>query len=273
MKVLTLNTHSWLEDHPLDKLKQLAEQIIKEDYAVIALQEVNQRIDSLPVGAIENFHPTDNQLPIHEDNFAYLLVQYLKEHDCHYHWSWAYNHIGYSIYHEGVALLSKQPIQPEAVVISSKNDPTDYRTRVLLIGQTKLGEKNITALSCHYSWWTETDGFAYEWAQTEKALQNHTRPFLIMGDFNNPASAKQPGYQLVLNSSLKLQDSFTSATTRIGEHTVEKAIDGWGDNQEHLRIDYIFASQEFEIKNYQIVFDGKNTPIISDHFGVEVTIH
>ncbi|MBO0441030.1 endonuclease/exonuclease/phosphatase family protein [Candidatus Enterococcus ikei] len=272
MKVLTLNTHSWLESQPLEKLHQLAKKIIQEDYAVIALQEVNQRIDSHPVTTTHNFHPTEDQLPVHEDNFAHLLVHQLKELGQHYHWSWAYNHIGYSTYHEGVALLSKQPIQPEAVLISTEDDPTDYRRRVLLIGQTKLGAKPITAVSAHYSWWSETDGFAHEWSQTEIALQNYPSPFLIMGDFNNPASAKQTGYQLVLESPLKLQDSFLSATKTIGEHTVEKAIDGWGENQEQLRIDYIFTSQELAITNYQIIFDGKSTPIVSDHFGVSATI-
>lgn len=272
MKVLTLNTHSWLESKPLEKLQHLADHIMKEDYALIALQEVNQRIDSLPTISTHNFHPTEDQLPIHEDNFAHLLVLLLKEQDCHYYWSWTYNHIGYSTYHEGVALLSKQPIQPQAFVISEEKDPSDYRRRVLLIGQTKLGDKNITALSCHYSWWSETGGFAYEWKQTETALQDHISPLLIMGDFNNPASAKQTGHALVLNSSLHLQDSFLLADETTGEHTVEKAIDGWGENQEKLRIDYIFTSKTLSVSSYQIVFDGKTTPVISDHFGVSAII-
>lgn len=272
MNLLTLNTHSWLEENPLEKLKQLAAQIIKEDYALIALQEVNQRIDSLPAISTHNFHPTENQLPIHEDNFAHLLVQQLNELGHSYHWCWAYNHIGYSTYHEGVALLSKQPLQPKAVIVSEETDPHDYRTRVLLIGETKIVEKPITAVCCHYSWWLETGGFNHEWQQTELALKKCTTPLVLMGDFNNPASATKTGYDLVLSSPLKLQDSFLVANEKIGEHTVEKAIDGWGENQEKLRIDYIFTSQELTISSYQVTFDGKQTPIISDHFGVAVTI-
>lgn len=48
MKILTLNTHSWLEAHPLEKLTQLANHILKEEYGLIALQEINQRIESSP---------------------------------------------------------------------------------------------------------------------------------------------------------------------------------------------------------------------------------
>ena len=272
MNILTLNTHSWLEEQPLEKLQQLADQIIKADYEVIALQEVNQRMDSLPAISTHNFHPTEKQQPIHEDNFAHLLVQRLKEQGHDYHWSWAYNHIGYSTYHEGVALLSKQPITPEIVLVSDATDPNDYRTRVILIGQTKLAEQAITAVCCHYSWWLETGGFKHEWQKTERALQHHTAPLLLMGDFNNPSSLAKTGYDLVLNSPLQLQDSFLAAAEKLGEHTVEKAIDGWGANQEKLRIDYIFTSPELAITDYQILFDGKQTPVVSDHFGVAVTI-
>lgn len=273
MKVLTLNTHSWLESQPLEKLQQLADHISTENYALIALQEVNQRINSLPVVSTHNFHPTKHQQPIHEDNFAHLLVQLLKEQGHNYHWSWTYNHIGYDTYHEGVALLSKQPIQPKAVLVSKEKNPDDHHTRLLLIGQTKLAESPITAVCCHYSWWLESGGFSYEWQQTEQALKSQTLPLLLMGDFNNPASVAQTGYDLVLTSQLHLQDSFLAANKRSGEHTVEKAIDGWGENQEKLRIDYIFASQELAISNYRIIFDGKQTPVISDHFGVAVTVN
>lgn len=271
MKVLTLNTHSWMEEHPLEKLQQLVKQILEDDYDLIALQEVNQRIDSQPVIDSPNFHPTNDQFAVHEDNFAYLLVQQLAEQHAIYHWSWAYNHIGYDLYHEGVALLSKQPIKPEAALVSKEQNPADYRRRVVLLGQTFVGELPITAASCHYSWWTETDGFAYEWQQTEAILKHCPSPLIIMGDFNNPASAVETGYELVCNSSLHLQDSFLSAKKRTGEFTVEKAIDGWGENQEKLRIDYIFTSPELSIDHYHILFDGKQTPIISDHFGVAVT--
>jgi maltose 6'-phosphate phosphatase len=272
MKVLTLNTHSWMEKHPLEKLQQLAKQITTENYDLIALQEVNQRIDSQPVFAIPNFHPTDKQSAIHEDNFAYLLVQLLEQQQQTYHWSWTYNHIGYDLYHEGVALLSKQPLKPEAIVVSAEQDPTDYRRRVILIAQTTLGDHPVTAASCHYSWWRQTEGFSYEWIQTENVLKDYPAPYLLMGDFNNPASVKETGYDLVCNSTLQLQDSFLAAKETDGEFTVEKAIDGWGDNREQLRIDYIFTSPELSVQQYQIVFNGKQSPVISDHFGVAITI-
>ena len=47
-KFLTLNTHSWMEEEPEQKLADLVQQIVREDYDVICLQEVNQEINSSP---------------------------------------------------------------------------------------------------------------------------------------------------------------------------------------------------------------------------------
>ena len=59
MKLLTLNCHSWQEENQIEKIKYLASVIKEEQYDVIALQEVSQRIDSRSVDS-----------KIKEDNFA-----------------------------------------------------------------------------------------------------------------------------------------------------------------------------------------------------------
>lgn len=46
MKMMTLNTHSWLEESPEEKMRQIVDKICQADYDVIALQEVNQLITS-----------------------------------------------------------------------------------------------------------------------------------------------------------------------------------------------------------------------------------
>ena len=46
MKLLTINVHSWLENNQLEKLDILAKTIVEKKYDVIAMQEVNQLINS-----------------------------------------------------------------------------------------------------------------------------------------------------------------------------------------------------------------------------------
>ena len=62
MKLLTINVHSWLEENQLEKLNILAKTIVEKKYDVVAMQEVNQLINS-----------ADVHDGIKEDNFGKLL--------------------------------------------------------------------------------------------------------------------------------------------------------------------------------------------------------
>ena len=267
MKVLTLNTHSWLEENQLEKCKMIAQEIATGDYDIIALQEVNQTIAAQTIVPDGLYCPTDTLVEIKEDNFALRLVEELQLLDCDYYWSWTYSHVGYDIYHEGNALLSKQPIIAKEYLASQATDVWDHTTRKNLSGVTEADGQIVQVVSCHFSWWQDGK-FAYEWQQTEAFLAERADTLLILGDLNNDAASS--GHQLVLDSSLQLQDSFLTATETIGEASVVKAIDGWQDNREALRIDYVFASNDLQATEYEVVFDGTRTPIVSDHFGIKV---
>lgn len=271
MKVLTLNTHSWMEKSPVAQIEVLSQFIVEKNLDLIALQEVNQLIGGAPAVLDEYFQTSGEEEPVLVDNFIYCLVLRLKELGKNYYWSWSYNHIGYDKFHEGVGLLSKNPITAETLAISKKTDPADYKTRKLLLGRTTIDSREILACSGHFSWWGE-DGFAYEWRQAEKYLEKNSLPLILAGDFNNAAEISNEGYQLVKESPLKLQDSFSSAKIKQGSATVVKKIDGWEKNTQPLRIDYVFTSNDFKIQVYQICFDGNNAQQISDHYGIYVEL-
>lgn len=266
-KFLTLNTHSWLGEDPKWALETLGKQILKADYDVIALQEINQRIDSAKV--LNTPYTLKNQHQLHEDNYALKLVEYLKEHGLTYHFTWAYSHIGYDEYHEGVALLSKQPFSSEkSVLTSAVDDEYNYHTRRALIAKTTVAGKELCVVSGHFSWWKSD--FKSEWQRLEQALADEQAPLIIMGDFNNPENTL--GHDLVLASPLGLKDSHLAAKKVTGGPTILQDIDGWENNAKALRIDFIFVSQQLEVKESHVLFDGKKSPLISDHFGVECVI-
>jgi len=54
-----------------------------------------------------------------------------------------------------------------------------------------------------------------------------------------------------------------------GSYTVGPGIDGWEGNEEPLRIDYVFTSQEWAVNRLSVIFDGNNQPLVSDHYGLE----
>lgn len=272
MKLLTFNTHSWLEDKDEAQVAELARLIHKEDCDLVALQEVNQGLTSPLADTDSYFQPTAEQMSIREDNFLYQLTQRLQALGSSYYWSWAYNHIGYDRFHEGVGLLSKTPLTPESLLLSKTTDPADYHTRRGLLAQTTLAGRPVLVASLHFSWWEgEQAGFAYEWQQLIQRLTASNLPLILMGDFNNPAHIKVTGYDLVVNSPLQLQDSYSAASENHGSFTVPAKIDGWQTATEPLRIDYAFV-RDLPVTQYQIVFDDQHSPKISDHFGVLVTI-
>ena len=268
MKFLTLNTHSWMEKEAEEKFQLLLQDILEKDYDLICFQEINQEITSPEVEVDHLYQALPAAESIHQDHYVRLLVEKLAEKEKTYYWTWAYNHIGYDRYHEGVAILSKTPIQAREILVSDVDDPTDYHTRRVAVAHTSVDGKEIAVASVHLSWWDK--GFQFEWPRIENYFSQVGKPFILAGDFNNPAG--QEGYETILSSSLKLQDSFIEAKETKGTYTVGPGIDGWTDNQVPLRIDYVFASPEWDIQRLHVIFDDQNKPHVSDHYGLEAEL-
>ncbi|GGE29094.1 endonuclease/exonuclease/phosphatase family protein [Streptococcus himalayensis] len=265
---LSLNTHSWMEENQEEKLQLLVSRILERDYDLVALQEVNQLMDSQEIADPLHYQSAEG-IGIHEDHYALRLVEELAKQGKDYYWSWAYNHIGFDRFHEGVAILSKTPLTAEVLTVSSMDDPADYHTRKVLLVETEIDGQTIAVGSVHLSWWDK--GFQEEWTRLERHLKDIQKPFILMGDFNNPVDYE--GYQHILKSSLALQDSHKVARSIRGTCTVEGDIAGWEGNREALKIDYLFASKEWNLKRSHVVFDGENGAVISDHYGLEVEMN
>ena len=85
-------------------------------------------------------------------------------------------------------------------------------------------------------------------------------------------SRSQKGIKPSWLSSLNLQDSFEVAKETTGSYIVGPGIDGWKGNEEPLRIDYVFASQDWTVERLSVIFDGNNQPLVSDHYGLEAEL-
>ena len=75
------------------------------------------------------------------------------------------SHIGYAIYEEGTHYFQKCPLTSEALLISESQEPTNYRTRKILVAETESSKGTLTVVSGHFRWETPCTGFAYEWLQ------------------------------------------------------------------------------------------------------------
>lgn len=262
MKLLTLNTHSWIEKNQIEKMKYLASIIVKEQIDVIALQEVNQ-LDKEEIVF----------KGIKKDNFAYLLCKELETLGENYKFTWDYHHIGYDTYNEGTALLFKGE-EKEVIgdFLGTSRDEKNWKTRKFSMVSLEIGKKNYDFYSCHMGWWKDSEN-SFE-IQVDKLIdfsKKRKNTFFLMGDFNNSAEIREEGYDYVLGK--KIFDTYLLAKEKDDGITVSGIIDGWeGKSSNPKRIDFIFTNEKIDVKYSKVVFNGKNYDVISDHFGVMIEV-
>ncbi|WP_422661162.1 endonuclease/exonuclease/phosphatase family protein [Paenibacillus sp. EC2-1] len=274
MKLLTLNTHAWIEENQLEKIEQLAHFINEHDFDVISLQEVNQLMqeEALPASELTYFYEAEENTVVKVDNYAYVLRRQLKHE---YYWSYIPVHTGYEKYDEGLAILSKTPIQEAfGAYVSNLRDYDNYRTRKIIGIKTVAAGIDTWFVNGHFGWWQDVEEpFKPQWEHSLAVMEKYiaSKPAFIMGDFNNAAHIEGEGYSLVTQSGW--QDCYELAAQKDDGFTVVKAIAGWEENEQKLRIDYVFTNREIPVLSSKVVLNGTDHPVVSDHSGVVVEIH
>ena len=261
MKILSINTHSIIEENYEDKCRIFADGIASLMPDVIAMQEVNQSIEKEAIENTESIFAVGG-IPLKEDNHAVKIVHMLSNMGIAYHLAWAGIKKGYGRYDEGIAILSRHPI--ENVLCFNVSEVADYenwKTRKVLIARTC----DINICSAHLGWWGDSEEpFDKQFLKLSTELEKRNC-HVLAGDFNCPDSIRSEGYDLVLSKGW--HDAYTLAQTKEGLHTVSGPIAGW-DKNEKLRIDYIFLRSDICVKSHATVFDGIRYGIVSDHFGI-----
>lgn len=271
MNILTVNAHAWMEDQQEKKLDDLARFIVDRKVDLVCLQEVNQSIEASVVKNPLAYVEIDSyfDIPIKLDNYLLALAGRLADYGLVYQWSWVPTHKAYETLEEGVGILANRPFKPEDIGLSEIVDFEDFRTRRII----KADFGDFSLFSAHLSWW-ETDAlgqpFKGEW---DKLLPHLEGPLILAGDLNVDVGVKGEGYDYIQKSATFLKDAYQEADRKIGNITVPGAIDGWEEAGEAKRIDYVWLTDDFSVDLYEVVFDGRSSPRISDHFGIFVSLH
>lgn len=274
MKLMTLNTHSLVEGNYDEKLSVFIKAVLEEQPDIIALQEVNQSIDAdaADTSVLINFTACGT-IPVKTDNHAYNVVKRLAEKGILYHWTWLGLKKGYDRFDEGIALLSKSPvIETDVVAVSCINDYNNWKTRKIL-GLRNEKYPYSWFYSVHLGWWDDKeDPFCEQWKNLHNSLFKKENVWL-MGDFNSPAGIENQGYDHILCDGW--YDSYQLAEIKDSGETVTGVIDGWRKDKadiKGMRIDHIWCNSKKEILSSSVIFNGKNRPVISDHYGVIIVV-
>ncbi len=271
MKLLTLNTHSLVEENYEQKLHDFVLALSKELPDVIALQEVNQSVSAkmVPDSELSGYVPADERAVVRQDNHVYQAVRLLRDMGIYYSWTWLPIKLGYGRYDEGLAVMARSPIKEvKAPLVSAEDDYSNWKTRKLL-GVRTADSCDEWFYSVHLGWWEDSDDpFCDQWQRTSDHMLRHRKVWL-MGDFNSPAQVRDQGYDLILSECW--HDSYVLAECKDSGVTVVGSIDGWRDkfsSPAGIRIDQIWCSYRADVFSSRIVFNNANYPVVSDHYGV-----
>ena len=165
----------------------------------------------------------------------------LKKRGIYYEWTWISAKTGYGKYDEGMALLSKKPIARVQQFLTSKTDDYEnWKTRRIL-GIQPEGSSDWF-FTVHMGWWNdEEEPFVDQWKCIQETLKDpkyREGTIWLIGDFNSQDDVRGEGYDLVLKS-------------------------GW--------ITYsVIRRQMSALRTF--ICNGKNAPVVSDHYGVMITV-
>ncbi|MGT2930451.1 endonuclease/exonuclease/phosphatase family protein [Streptococcus dentasini] len=261
MKLLTLNVHAWLEENQEMKLKYLADTIAERDYDIIALQEVNQSISAPRVEG-----------ELRKDNYGLILLELLRERGVtNYAYHWSTSHIGYDIYDEGLAFLTKYKVLAvEDFYTSKSQDIHTINARKIIKLNLEIEGQPVEVYSCHMNLPTSQSENQEDNLRRLVSYSDFAGLKIFMGDFNTDAISSPLAYQKILDKGLL--DTYHLAKEKDDGITVSKSIDGWAEQAQEKRLDYIFITQRRPVLSSQVIFNNRHGNVVSDHFGVEVII-
>jgi len=259
LNVLALNLHCYQERDQDRKLSQIAKAIDELSIDVVCLQEV-----------AENWNEGRGDW---RSNTAKIINDRLAS-PYHLHTDWS--HLGFDLYREGVAILSRYPFSKhDSRYVSNNKDPYNIHARRAVMAQIDvpyIGPVNF--YSVHTSWWD--DGFPEQFENLRAwASANHGGPIkatLLCGDFNVEAGSR--GYELIVTSK-EYEDQYLALNS---PDIFEKIYRGENQNSQRYliddhRIDYIFMKKSSGLRatSGRVVFTKHEYGRVSDHEGYLMT--
>ena len=284
MKLISLNTHSLIEKEWKKKCRMFSSVVSDEHADIVAMQEVNQTHDAEPFDENKlkqmGYICCKNGVVIRKDNYMLEFVNHWKRlnpgKECN--WTWLPMKLGYSKYDEGLAIFSIHPIiEIKTGYITAQMDYNNWRTRMILGAFIDVGGEKQWFYSVHAGWWKEEkdpsiDPFWIQWNRLEAEVKTEDpNTIWILGDLNNPAHIRKEGYDYVKQSGWF--DCYELAEQKDNGITVKENIDGWKEKEKitGMRIDFIWCNQKRNIKTSQVIMNGVQGAIVSDHFGIMIT--
>lgn len=258
IKVLTLNLHTYQENKNLWDLQfnAIAKFIYENDIDIVAFQECAQHSNA----EIINYNRYNSI--IKKDNTADIIAKKIKsKYNLSYNYYWDWSHIGFDVWEEGSAILTKHNIlKTESKYLSSDNSKYNFQSRNIVKSIINInGLGNIEIYSVHFGW--DKDNINqisnFDVWQNQNKEENIIAT-IFSGDFNNYPNSDFYKY---ITQKMNYSDEY-----------IKVNLNGMFDKTMisiNERIDYIFTKTSIlKAKEVKRVFTGKDNIIVSDHYGL-----
>lgn len=270
MKILTLNTHSWMEKKQDDKLNITANTIIEEDFDVVLLQEIKQHLQTKV--------SSNDGTKIRNDNYAYLLISKLNElsgYEKYFFSCDMFKGPMGDFFEEGIATITKHEIKKSESIQLTKNiKESNWKFRKALYTEIEIDNTIYGFLNAHLGHFDDMQAsFSYQ-LKGLKEILNPDLINIIGGDFN--VVYKEIGYTFLRDYTgfYDLHELYENQNNLSDEiFTIPGDIAGWKNDHGKKRIDYIFSNKDLDVEKSVVIFNDKNKPLVSDHYGYFVKIN
>lgn len=247
MKILSLNLHCFQEENRIAKLDKIINFIKENDVDVCMFQEVCQQHSAT---LLEGKIKVGNSAKYISNKLDYNIFYHPVK-------------IGFEIYDEGLAIISKLPIKNQSYkTISNTKDYNTWLKRDLI--WCKID--NITFFNTHVGWDMGDESGMKQLDKIIDEIKRHEERYFIAGDFNYPDNSDEIKYFKKYVYSLSDLANVISSENPTFHFNLDN---GMGSN--NRMIDFIFTNNLCDIKQFEIVFDKPNE-YVSDHSGILVEI-
>jgi cytochrome c peroxidase len=283
LRVLTLNLHTYQEiSTPGVNESDLTDAMARDritSYGAI-LDRIAAGIDGLDpdiiclqeVGEWAAATSADDEFGLHDSNMVQQILSRLPGHDYHVTMDWS--HLGWGVWREGSAILSKFPIVHSESRFISSNGASRYdnwKSRNVPMARVDTGASGaLNVFSVHAGWWDDPEEPSEQQFRRLRAWTDAMPdgPAILCGDFNAPAGG--PAYEL-LTTELGFIDHYLLANPDgMFDATITGGADGWEDAKAGSRIDYVFSlpGRSLEVVSARRVFTASDMGQVSDHAGI-----
>lgn len=244
MKLLSLNLHLMKEEKQQEKLDRIAKFILDNDIDICIFQEVAQHKDSPKVDEL-----------IRVDNTSYYIKK-ITGYNLFFHPF----KLGYQVYEEGLAILSKDKIKETThTTLSKTKDFNNWLKRDII----SCVINDVKVYNTHLGWDLENERFSEQSNKMLQLLKNDNGIVFLAGDFNYPDNSKE-----IINIKKELYSladifKINSDLNPTFHFNLDSKLEFNGNKM----IDFIFCNKLISVKDFKIVFSNLED-YVSDHSGI-----